>query len=47
VQGKVPEWDNQMVRIPREEDAVIEEDGSKATFIMGPQKKLWLIESKK
>ena len=47
VQGKVPEWDNQMVRIPREEDAVIEKDGSKATFIMGPQKKLWLIESKK
>ena len=45
VQGKVPEWDNQLVRIPREEDAVIRSDGSRAEFIMGPQQKFWLIQS--
>ena len=45
VQGKVPEWDNQVVRIPREEDAVIQSDGSRARFLIGPQKKLWLIQS--
>jgi len=45
VQGKVPEWDNQLVRIPREEDAVIKSDGSRARFLIGPQDKLWLIQS--
>ena len=45
VQGKVPEWNNQTVTIPREEDAVIESDGSRARFIVGPQKELWLIKS--
>jgi len=45
VQGKVPEWNNQVVTIPREEDAVIKPDGSKARFIVGPQKELWLIKS--
>ncbi|HJL58167.1 MAG TPA: M24 family metallopeptidase [Alphaproteobacteria bacterium] len=46
VQGKVPEWDNQLVRIPREEDAVIKSDGSRARFLVGPQEKFWLIQSK-
>ena len=46
VQGKVPEWDNQLVRIPREEDAVINSDGSRARFLVGPQEKFWLIQSK-
>ena len=46
VQGKVPEWDNQLVRIPREEDAVIRSDGSRAEFLIGPQQKFWLIQSK-
>ena len=45
VQGKVPEWNNQVVTIPREEDAVIKSDGSKARFIVGPQKELWLVRS--
>ena len=45
VQGKVPEWNNQIVTIPREEDAVIEADGSGARFIVGPQKEFWLIKS--
>ena len=45
VQGKVSEWNNQTVTIPREEDAVIESDGSRARFIVGPQKELWLIKS--
>jgi len=34
-----------VVRIPREEDAVIQSDGSRARFLIGPQKKLWLIQS--
>ena len=42
---KVPEWNNQVVTIPREEDAVIKPDGSKARFIVGTQKELWLIKS--
>ncbi|MCH7823509.1 MAG: M24 family metallopeptidase [Acidobacteria bacterium] len=46
VQGEVPEWDNQLVRIPREEDAVIEPDGSRARFLVGPQQELWLIRSR-
>ena len=45
VQGKVPEWNNQVVTIPREEDAVIKADGSRARFIVGPQKEFWLIKS--
>ena len=45
VQGRVSEWNNQTVTIPREEDAVIESDGSRARFIVGPQKELWLIKS--
>ena len=45
VQGKVLEWNNQVVTIPREEDAVIKPDGSQARFLVGPQKELWLIKS--
>jgi len=45
VQGEVPEWDNQVVRIPREEDAVIKPDGNGARFLSGPQRELWLIQS--
>ena len=45
VQAEVPEWDNQLVRIPREEDAVIEPDGRRARFLVGPQEILWLIRS--
>ena len=44
VQGEVAEWDGQMVRIPREEDAVIE-GGNGARFLTGPQQELWLIRS--
>ena len=46
VQGEVPEWDNQLVRIPREEDAVVEPDGKRARFLVGPQQALWLIRSR-
>lgn len=42
VQGPVPEWDGQVVRIPREEDAVVQEDGT-VRFLAGPQTELWLI----
>ena len=42
VQGPVPEWDDQVVRIPREEDAVARSDGP-AEFLAGPQMELWLI----
>ena len=42
VTGEVPEWNNQAVRIPREEDAVALEDGP-ARFLSGPQKEFWLI----
>jgi ketosteroid isomerase-like protein len=45
VQGPVPEWDGQIVRIPREEDAVVETDGSGTRFLVGPQDGLWLIGS--
>lgn len=45
VQGEVPEWDNQVVRIPREEDAVVTSDGAGARFLIGPQQELWLIRS--
>ena len=45
VQGEVPEWGDQIVRIPREEDAVVEPDGSRARFLVGPQQALWLIRS--
>jgi hypothetical protein len=45
VQGEVPEWDDQVVRIPREEDAVIRPDGNGARFLSGPQRELWLIRS--
>lgn len=46
LQRLMHEWDNQIVRIPREEDAVIEADGSRATFIMGPQKNSGLLSQK-
>jgi ketosteroid isomerase-like protein len=45
VRGEVPEWDNQVVGIPREEDAVVMPDGSGARFLVGPQLELWLIRS--
>ena len=44
VQGPVPEWNGQIVRIPREEDAVALADGP-ARFLAGPQTELWLIRS--
>jgi len=43
VQGPVAEWDDQIVRIPREEDAVVLGDGTGARFLVGPQRELWLI----
>ena len=45
VQGSVAEWDGQVVRIPREEDAVVLPDGRGARFLVGPQRELWLIWS--
>ncbi len=44
VQGEVPEWGGQTVRIPREEDAAIDPDGT-PRWLVGPQMKLWLIRS--
>lgn len=44
VSGEIPEWDGQLVRIPREEDAVATVDGH-ARFLTGPQSELWLIRS--
>ena len=41
----VPEWDGQLVPMPREEDAWIDGDG-KVSFITGPQEELWLIHSR-
>ncbi|MFK7829554.1 MAG: M24 family metallopeptidase [Congregibacter sp.] len=44
VSGSVPEWGNQIVRIPREEDAVATpQDG--ARFLAGPQTELWVVRS--
>ncbi len=45
VQGEVPEWNDQVVRIPREEDAVVRPAGDGARFLVGPQRELWLIRS--
>ena len=45
VQGKVLEWNKQVVTIPREEDADIKPDVREARFIVGPQIELWLIKS--
>lgn len=44
VRGPLPEWDNQIVRIPREEDAVAGETGG-ARFLAGPQTELWIVRS--
>ena len=44
VSGEVPEWENQVVRIPREEDAVAVADGP-ARFLTGPQTELWIVRS--
>lgn len=41
---EIPEWDNQPVSIPREEDAWIDSDGN-VSFISGPQQEFWLIKS--
>lgn len=46
VQGPVAEWDGQMVRIPREEDAVVLPGEQGARFLVGPQQELWLIRSR-
>ena len=45
VSGAVPEWDGQVVRIPREEDAVAEGDAG-ARFLAGPQMGLWSVRSR-
>ena len=42
VTGAVPEWDDQMVRMAREEDAWVDEDG-RVRFFVGPQSALWLV----
>jgi len=44
VQGEVPEWGGQTVRIAREEDAAIDADGT-PRWLVGPQMRLWLIRS--
>lgn len=43
--SSIPEWGGQMVPMPREEDAWIDDDGE-AHFLSGPQKELWLIQSR-
>ncbi len=45
VQGPVAAWDGQVVRIPREEDAVVLPGAQGARFLVGPQQELWLIRS--
>ena len=42
VSGAVPEWDGQRVRMAREEDAWVDENGD-VRFMVGPQQELWLI----
>ena len=42
--ANVPEWQGQEVRMAREEDAYIDEDG-RAQFLSGPQKGFWLVRS--
>ena len=44
VSGVVPEWNDQLVRIPREEDAVAM-PGGPARFLTGPQTAFWLVRS--
>jgi len=38
----IPEWDGQLVPMPREEDAWIDDDG-RVTYLTGPQSELWLV----
>lgn len=38
----VPEWGGQLVPMPREEDAWIDDDG-KVSYLTGPQTELWLV----
>lgn len=40
----IPEWNEQQVPMPREEDAWIDDNGN-THFITGPQQELWLIRS--
>ena len=42
VTAPVPEWDDQVVRMAREEDAWVDEEG-RVRFFVGPQQELWLI----
>jgi hypothetical protein len=44
VTSAIPEWDGQMVPLPREEDAWIDEHG-KISYLTGPQKELWVIRN--
>lgn len=44
ISAPIPEWDGQIVPIPREEDAWIDEQG-KITYLTGPQMELWLIRN--
>jgi hypothetical protein len=41
----IPEWGGQLVPMAREEDAWIDDDG-RTHFLTGPQKELWLIQSR-
>lgn len=41
----IPEWGGQLVPMPREEDAWIDDHGQ-VHFITGPQQELWLIHSR-
>ncbi|HSR42705.1 MAG TPA: hypothetical protein VLL48_11045, partial [Longimicrobiales bacterium] len=42
VTAPVPEWNGQVVRMAREEDAWVDEEG-KIRFFVGPQEELWLV----
>ncbi len=44
ITAPIPEWDDQEVPIPREEDAWIDDEG-RVRYLTGPQKALWLIRS--
>jgi hypothetical protein len=42
IRTTIPEWDGQVVPMPREEDAWIDDDGT-VTYLTGPQTELWLV----
>ena len=44
VSEAVPEWNDQVVTIMREEDTIVHSDGN-VEYLSGPQRELWIIQS--